>query len=94
MLSNALICVRVLITKNEVYASYPESLEVKLKEVALDPVSAAERFVAEGVTVAFSPLDKPADPSKVVPTPRRFVKPVQLSNLRQTLSKDPEYFKR
>ena len=52
-----------------------------------DPIKSAERFVAEAVTQAASPIDKPIDADKVVLKTNKWVKPVKLSNLRKVLGK-------
>lgn len=77
---------------SEVFISYPEHLEKEMNELQMNPVAAAEKFVADGISQAVSPLDKPMDPSEVRRNPARFTKPVQLSKLRQTLERDPHYF--
>ena len=56
-------------------------------------VEMAEKFVADAVVSASSPLDKPIDQSKIDHDTHRFVKPVVLSKLKKILAKDPEYFR-
>jgi len=86
--------VKVAVTDGKVLITYPDSLNAAMGEYELNPVAAAERFVAEAVEVAVSPVDAPMNPDKVVKEPPRWAKPVNLSKLRKTLSKDPDYFKK
>ena len=86
--------VKVLFKGNDVLISYPEALNEAMGEYELNPLAAAEKYVAEAVETAVAPIDAPMNKDKVVAQPPRFAKPVNLSNLRKTLSKDPEYFKK
>jgi hypothetical protein len=84
--------IKVLVRDKDVYISYPPAIEADLEQLDMNPIAAAEKFVAEGVAAAVAPIDKPIDAEKVVKNPK-FFKPIQLSKLRQTLQKDPDYFK-
>ena len=86
--------VQVLQQAGDVYISYPPSIEEALQSYEMDPITAAQKFVVDGVATAVSPLDAPVNSEKVKKDPRRFFKPVQLSKLRQTLERDPYYFKK
>lgn len=52
-----------------------------------------EKFVIEGVTTAFSPINHTPDKEKVVSNPRKFSKSLSLSQLRKVMKKNPDYFK-
>jgi hypothetical protein len=49
-----------------------------------NPIDAAEKYVAEAASTAFSSVDKPMDPSKVNHDPK-FFKPQPLSKLKKDL---------
>lgn len=83
----------LLVNTNDVYASYPEAIEEQLNTLDMNPIAAAEKFIADGIVAAAAPLDKPMDSSKMHSQPKRFVKPLQQSQLRKALDKDPDYFK-
>ncbi len=51
-----------------------------------------EKYLADATMTAFTRLDKPMDPAKVVPNPKRFVKPMTLREIRKKLSEEPDYF--
>ena len=55
--------------------------------------SNGERYIAEGAVTAFTKLDKPMDAAKVVPNPKRFVKPMSLKDIKKKLKSDPFYFR-
>jgi hypothetical protein len=57
-----------------------------------DPLLAAEIFMAEAATQAFSEMKTTMDPSKVNKDPKGYAKPVKLSDLKKVLRKDPDYF--
>jgi len=57
-----------------------------------DPLTAAERFVAEGLAQSLSPMDSTVDPLKVEKEARPFHRPVKLSALRKVLKQDPTHF--
>jgi predicted transcriptional regulator len=54
----------------------------------------AEQFVVEGVTETFSSTDHAPDKDYLVKNPRKFVKPLTLSQLSKVMKKNPDYFKK
>ena len=86
--------VRILVKGNEILISYPDELNEAMGEFELNPIAAAERYVAEAVSTAVSPLDREINEEKVIKEPRRYVKPVTASKLKKILDSDPDYFKR
>ena len=69
-----------------------EIVETVDQQIELNPALNAERYLADATTTAFTRLDKPVDPSRVVVNPKRFVKPMTLSEIKKKLRGDPEYF--
>jgi hypothetical protein len=58
----------------------------------MNPALNTERYLADASATAFTRLDRPVDPAKVVPNPKRFVKPMSLREIKKKLSSDPHYF--
>jgi len=58
-----------------------------------NPLTVAEKFVADGMTQTFSPIRAEVDPAKVELEARPFHRPVKLSALRKVLKSDPNHFK-
>ena len=85
--------IQVLVKNTDVYISYPDTIAREIEELDHNPIEIAERFIAEGVEAAVAPIDKPMNPDNVVKSPKTFAKPIQLSKLRKTLQKNPDYFK-
>ena len=85
--------IQVLVKDRDVYISYPDAIAKEIEELEHNPIEVAEKFIAEGVEAAVAPIDKPMNQDNVVKTPKAYAKPVQLSKLRKTLQKNPDYFK-
>ena len=86
--------VKILFKGDEVLVSYPDSLDEAMGQFELNPIAAAERYVAEAVSTAVSPIDKEMDKEKVVKVENRWVKPVTISKLKKILDADPDYYRR
>lgn len=51
-----------------------------------------QKYMADGIVAAVSPLDTPIHKENLVAAPRRYFKPVTMSKLRKTLARDRYYF--
>ena len=60
---------------------------------AANPIEVAEKFIVEGLTQSFKPIDGTVNPLKVEKDAVPFHTPVKLSALRKVLKNNPEYFK-
>lgn len=58
-----------------------------------EDIAFAEKFVTDGITGAFSPLDASMNPLKVEADAKPFRKSLKLSELRKVLKNNPNYFK-
>jgi len=58
-----------------------------------NPLEVAEKFVAEGLSQSFAPIDRKMNKLKVEENARPYKKTVLLSEVRKVLKANPEYFK-